>query len=95
MNDNAAGQGPLERPVRPLVWTEPLGPMPGCRYDHVAAQTPFGRFLVTWKGWKDHDWPCVDETPWGDHFGSWPTVAAAKSACEEEFARRLRACFAP
>ena len=88
----------VERKVRPLAWTEPCdGPTEdGCRYDHVSAPTPFGRFLITWKSWKPHQWVTVDEVPWGDEyegFGSWPTVEAAKAACEAEFARRLDECF--
>lgn len=89
----------LDGTVGHLVWTEPCGPTEGmCHYDHVVAQTPFGRFLITWKGWKTHQWPTVDETPWGDEygsFGSWPTVEAAQRACEDEFARRLQQCIEP
>ena len=79
----------------PLEWTEELGPMPGTPYNHCAASTPFGRFLITWKGWKENDWPTVDETPWGDFFGSWRTVKEAQAACEAEYAIRLLRGIAP
>lgn len=90
-----AGAGPFERRVRQLVWTEPAGPMPGCLYDHTTAETPFGRFLITWKSWKQHDCPGVDETPWGDFFGSWSTAEQAQKACEAEFEKRLLEALTP
>lgn len=59
-------------------------------YDHVTAETPFGRFKITWKGWKQFDCPTVDETPWGDYFGSFYDVEEAKESCEKEYEERLR-----
>ena len=76
-----------------LSWTENLHPDRECSYDHCIATTPFGRFLITWKGWKDYPNPTVDETPWGEYFGAWDTVEEAKQACEREFARRVMLCL--
>ena len=80
---------PAQATSAPLVWTEPSKPTQEVPYDHCTAFTPFGRFLITWKSWKDNYWPTVDETPWGEFFGSWPDLEEAKTACEAEFARRL------
>lgn len=95
MSTAPIAQGPVERGVRPLAWTDERRPDDSCPYNHCIAETPFGRFLITWKGWKDDPSPTADETPWGEWFGpGWNTVAAAKAACEKEFARRVALCLA-
>lgn len=89
----AAG-GPVQREVRPLAWTDARKPDRACHYDHCIADTPFGRFLVSWKGWKDYPAYTADETPWNEWAGTWGTLDEAKQACEVEFARRLALCLA-
>lgn len=84
--------------VKPLAWTDESAPTESCRYNHVEAMTPFGRFGITWKGWKGDDWPTVDEVPWEGYdstFGPYPTLEDAKAACEKEFARRINECLSP
>lgn len=84
--------------VKPLAWTDESAPTESCRYNHVEAMTPFGRFLITWKGWKGDDWPTVDEVPWEGYdstFGPHPDLEEAKAACEQEFARRINECLSP
>ena len=49
-----------------LQWTNPRPPDATCPYDYVVAETEFGRFRITWKSWKYHDFRCIDETPWGE-----------------------------
>lgn len=88
---DALSQPPQAAQPVALVWSAESRPNETCSYNHCTAETPFGRFLITWKGWKDHDFPVVDETPWGGYFGSFGDVAAAKLACEQEFARRIAA----
>ncbi|MCE2836657.1 MAG: hypothetical protein LW834_06815 [Cyanobium sp. 49614_E6] len=77
------GEGPI------LQWTENMPPSEGCRYDHCTAETPFGRFLISWKGWKQFHSPTVDETPWGDWFGAFNSVDDAKAACQQGMNERL------
>jgi hypothetical protein len=77
------GEGPI------LQWTENMPPNEGCRYDHCTAETPFGRFLISWKGWKQFDSPTVDETPWGDWYRAFKSVDAAKAACQKEMDERI------
>jgi hypothetical protein len=72
-----------------LQWTENMPPNEGCRYDHCTANTPFGRFLITWKSWKQFDSPNVDETPWCKWYGAFNSVDAAKAACQREMDVRL------
>lgn len=73
----------------PLQWSEEQEANEEIRYSHVTCNTPFGRFVITWKGWKENDWPTVDETPWGEWGGSFPTVADAVQQCTEEYAKRI------
>jgi hypothetical protein len=77
-----------------LQWTENRQPNEECRYSHCIAETPFGRFLITWKGWKRYDDPTVDETPWGDWYGVFNSVDEAKAACQREFDVKVKACAA-
>lgn len=42
--------------VPPLVWSEPAKAVEGgSSYDHVIAQTPFGKIVIEWKSWKEYD----------------------------------------
>jgi hypothetical protein len=86
----------LPPPASGLQWTENMPASEECRYDHCIAQTPFGRFLITWKSWKAYDGPTVDvdETPWGAWRMSFNSVGEAKAACQREFDKSLEACAA-
>ncbi|WP_425401214.1 hypothetical protein [Algiphilus sp.] len=75
--------------VKPLEWTEPQQPNDEFSYNHVTAQTPFGRFVITWKGWKEHDNPTIDETPWGDFGGVGCDLMGAKTIAEAEYTKRV------
>jgi hypothetical protein len=86
---------PLERGVRPLEWTAARKRDNACRYDHCIADTPFGRFLLSWKGWKAYPLYTADETPWNEWAGTWDTLDEAQRECEAEFARRLQLCLRP
>lgn len=89
--EQAAG---LELPsVADLRWSEERQPDDSCWYNHVVADTPFGRFRITWKGWKDGDCPTIDETPWNEFGGAFSTVAEAKAAAQAQFAERILSCF--
>jgi len=77
------GKGPA------LQWSENRPPCPDCRYNHCIAETPFGRFLITWKGWKEYPVPTVDETPWGGFYEEFDSVDQAKVACQHEMDERL------
>lgn len=81
-----------------LNWTEPSPPNKDCCYDHVSAETPFSRFLLTWKSWKTESWQDpgygFDETPWGQvEYHGWRSVEEAKEWAEREIGRRLKECF--
>jgi hypothetical protein len=72
-----------------LSWSEERQPCEECRYNHCIAETPFGRFLISWKGWEEHPAVTADETPFGDWFECWSSVEEAKSGCQSEYNRRL------
>ncbi len=39
-----------------MNWTEPKPPTSGISpYDHVISETPLGKCLIEWKGWKTFD----------------------------------------
>ena len=84
----------VEPPSSGLQWTENRQPNEECRYNHCIAETPFGRFLITWKGWKRYDDPTVDDTPWGDWYGVFNSIDEAKTACQREFDVKVKACAA-
>lgn len=80
--------------IKALDWSDERRPSVSCQYSNCYAHTPFGRFLITWKGWKDNPDFSADETPWGEWFGGyWNTLAEAQAACEQEYARRVALCL--
>lgn len=105
MNENQTEEKPTQgtnsRPVGRLVslsWSEPAPPCKACPYDHTRAETPFGSFLLTWKGWKTEPWQdpqmSFDETPWGEGvWGDWDTIEEAQKWAAEEMEKRIEQCF--
>lgn len=80
--------------LKPLDWTHPLPPNEDCMYDHVTAETPFGRFLLTWKSWKSDPGFGFDETPWGDVvYQGWSNIAEARAWAESELFTRCLMCL--
>lgn len=77
-----------------LEWSEQRKLNVDCRYNHCSAETPFGRFLLTWKSWKDDPGFEFTETPWGEfECHGWSTVEAAKEWASQEMSRRISACL--
>ena len=72
-----------------LRWSGETQPNEEVPYHHVIAETPFGRFLVTWKGWKEYDSPTIDETPWGEFLGAHSNLEDAKEAAQLAFDQRV------
>lgn len=75
---------PSDEPV-PIRWT-PDGDK-NCGYSNWLGETPFGRILITWKGWKETHDACVDEFP--GEFQAYGSPDEVKAACEAEFAKRF------
>lgn len=91
----ASAPGACHRRLVRLAWSPPAPPCEECRYNHTRAATPFGPFLLTWKGWKEHDSPGFDETPWGEvEYHGWNTVEDAQAWAESEMERRIKECLA-
>lgn len=78
-------------PVACIQWT--LNGNKTCGYDNWVGETPFGRILITWKGWKEDPVACIEEFP-----GQWPNIYGSpdevKAGAEAEFIRRLRVAVA-
>lgn len=79
--------------AKPLVWTDVTEPNTEVPYHHIIAMTPFGRFLVTWKGWKEHDPPTIDETPWGEWGGVTDSLDEARDLCGRMYEAKLHECL--
>lgn len=92
-------QFPLPEPKAvKLNWTEPSPPNADCHYHHIRATTPFGPFLMTWKGYKEHPMDSLgfDETPWGDVvYQGWASIDEAKAWAEQELASRAAQILKP
>ena len=41
--------------VKAIIWGSEIPPVAACRYNHVNGESPLGRFVLAWKGWKDSD----------------------------------------
>lgn len=76
-----------------LAWSEDKQPNEYCPYNHAVAQTPFGRILITWKGWKEDVGAYVEEFPGGYQGPYAPDVAQTKVEVEREWERLLRLCY--
>ena len=73
-----------------LTWTPASKSNSDCPYNHSWANTPFGKFLITWKGWKDY--PSYDaDVPWGVDPGAYghPSLEEAQLWCEKQYNARL------
>lgn len=76
-----------------LVWSEEAEANEQVRYNHTIAETPLGRFLVTWKGWKKYASITIDETPWGDFGGVACDLADAKEMAQKMWNEKIQACL--
>jgi len=82
--------------VKPLEWSEELPPCDDCRYNHITATTPFGRFLITWKGWKEKgaEQVSIDESPWNEDITiPCSDVESAKQGAQKKYEEKLLSCF--
>ncbi len=78
----------------PMAWTDPASPSADyCRYDHVYADTPIGRYQIEWKSWKKYDSFDV-ECGQFDWHGSDTTLDGAKAIAAAHFKATVSACFA-
>jgi hypothetical protein len=87
--------------IKPIEWSEEFPSCEEVRYNHVIGSTPLGRFLITWKGWKEDGDKgfSIDEAPW-DNFSS-PTdylvggydLEETKKVCEDAFIAKITACL--
>lgn len=75
----------VARDAARLEWSAEMNPNSECGYNHVTAQTPFGRILITWKGWKDYPSPTVDEHPVEGYFYVGHDVKDAKENAESAY----------
>jgi hypothetical protein len=60
-------------------------------YNNFVGITPFGKILITWKGWKANPTASVDIFPGGFFMSGSPEEV--KAACEAEYVRRFSGIF--
>lgn len=78
-----------EASVIKLAWSDPQPPKAGvCSYDNCHADTPFGRYQIEWKSWKDYPGYTV-EAPWA-WIGTEDTLDGAKLSAQADFETRVR-----
>lgn len=81
--------------VKPLEWSAEFKPGEnGCSYNHCFADTPFGRYQIEWKGWKDY--PCFDCRGPGDFLDSgdnYNTLEGMKAEAQAHFAGSVLSCI--
>lgn len=80
--------------LKPLVWSEERKPNTEYGYNHCITETPVGRFVLTWKGWKSEPWQNMgigfDVTPWGETwYEGWDTVDEAKEAAYQRLSDEI------
>ncbi len=68
-----------------LLWSEPQEPDENIRYNHIKADTHFGRILITWKGWKDDCDATVEEHPIPDYLGAWGSLEHVRKHAEQDY----------
>ena len=71
-----------------FLWKNYTSGQNDIHYDHSILDTQFGRFLITWKGWKENPSYDVDESPFAFNF--YPIAGSlleVQKRCEKEFQR--------
>lgn len=69
--------------VKPLEWSEEKVSNKDVKYNHVIAETPFGRFVIAWKSNDSFD---VMESPLEpENYKFFSTLEQAKESCQEDF----------
>ena len=80
-----------------LIWSLTQEPDEKVHYNHVYAETPFGRILITWKGWKEYPAYDIEEMPGYDdnymcRLNSCDTESA-KIEAEEKYVKWLEEAY--
>lgn len=79
--------------IKPLQWSNAQEPNDKIWYHHICAETPFGIITITWKGWKETDWPTLDNAPWDDFHDSFSDLEEAKRSVEERYMEKVKECL--
>ena len=87
----AGARAQADAHVRALHWVRDGDK--NCRYNNWVAETPLGRILITWKGWKEDHYATIDEFP-GAELGVVGDPDELRDLAESEFWRRVDALAA-
>jgi hypothetical protein len=92
-HDLLSAQQAAQVDAKHLEWSDEMQSTKEIPYNHVIAQTPFGRILITWKGWKEHDCPTVDEHPVQGFFYAGMDLNDAKQISENAYFKAIDAAI--
>lgn len=79
----------------PLEWSEEFLPNKDCNYNHVIAKSPFGRFCIKWKSWKESTMFTLENSFLTDDFTDCATLREAKECAQTNYLDMLMKTLAP
>lgn len=88
----AAPVSPIQAEVKALEWSPESKPNGYCSYNHTYADTPFGRYQIEWKGWKDR--PSFSLDLGNESVSCWAdTIDDARRIAQADYAARIRSAL--
>jgi hypothetical protein len=81
--------------LKAFEWSDPSPPNDYCPYNHTFADTPFGRYQIEWKGWKDHPGFTIKLAGVMIDAYAGETVERARELAFDDFSARIAASFIP
>ncbi len=84
--------------VKQIKWSEERQPDKECMYNHVDGDTPLGKCVISWKGWKDSpDFEIEFGVCGPGHkahtFFVGGTLETAKASAQRRFESLVKACL--
>ena len=79
--------------IKNIVWGEAKSPNNKCSYDHCVGKSPLGKWLITWKSWKEQKSFDIDESPFGYVGGYGDTLEEAQQIAQKEFEQKILNCI--
>lgn len=76
---------------QPIEWSEEQNSNELVSYNHVIGTCPFGEFIITWKGWKEHPSYSI-AAPWEEYIDCQYSLDKAINVCQNEFFEKLDQC---
>jgi len=78
--------------VKQLEWSAPKPKSLAIPAEHIEAESPFGKFTISWRPWRSVP-VCLEKTPWGGWHGVYDSIEKAKEAAQEAYCFRVLYCL--